>query len=65
MRFNEVLHFLDVELPEEEESDDDFDGYVDEDREEDEEAPGEEDHDLKEMDQNGSDRDKHGNIPKN
>lgn len=59
MRFNEVLHFLDVELPEEE------DGYVDEDREEDEEAPGEEDHDLKEMDQNGSDRDKHGNIPKN
>ena len=39
----DVLQFLDVGLPEEEESEDDFDGYVDEDKEEDDELPEEDD----------------------
>lgn len=35
---NDVLHFLDIGLPEEDDSDDEFDGYIDEEVAEEEDA---------------------------
>ena len=57
-----VLQFLDVGLPEEEDSDDDFDGYIDEEREEDDIGCSDDDENLGEMECDSSDSDTHGNA---
>ena len=57
---DDVLQFLDVGLPEEEESDDDFDGYCDDEEQESDEDPSDEEN-LEEMECDGSDSDQQSN----